>query len=557
MPIPAFSQCLDVSELPLGPRAFGVAGPRGPSISVLDVCAQAGVVFVANGESVFAFTLSDLQRNARTSSTLPHASEVSDFWRFLGSFRESAEGAGQTHGSSSVPLRPCWSHCFSAQVNNIRCDKRPRSEAHPGCWESRGCDERCILLCVVVCDDGVVSSIVSSRLPFSAGSLSVVKWYNGSSTWGLALRPDPAAAAAASAGTIAEAVIGSNDRCVKALRLSSTHAAHTCHLSQTHCMAGHRGNLPCVDVSPDGLEAVSASLDRSLRCWDLKSGRELNSVFTEASWSVLYLPLAALQPPLLALKLLTFLQPEPRAVPGPGILFSVCYTCFCVFSSFVRCSGQVLRQLGFCLRGRRSRSLKSKLNASSRHLSDLPLPLPEHVLLCVIPYVNATTLLHVIAVGSRNLRSAVEAELRSALRHEWLMLHVCRSNIILRMGRTLQELDRLPMPFSGEFSHLSYSPCESLAFVSSSMNSRPELWVLRVERKPLTLSCNLRQLQMLPLGPAGVTVLGHTVFPCLIPRHSHSLTESQRASHVLLVLLSDRRLLGFEISRGSSQSSLV
>ena len=48
--------------------------------------------------------------------------------------------------------------------------------------------------------------------------------------------------------------------------------------SLVRTLAGHAGSVRAVAISPDGQHAVSASADRSLKVWDLSSGRELRTL---------------------------------------------------------------------------------------------------------------------------------------------------------------------------------------------------------------------------------------------------------------------------------------
>jgi WD40 repeat protein len=58
------------------------------------------------------------------------------------------------------------------------------------------------------------------------------------------------------------------------------------------CCHGHRKTAKCVAISPDGSQALSASLDRTVRLWDLKTGREVRSQagHSEPVWSVAFSP---------------------------------------------------------------------------------------------------------------------------------------------------------------------------------------------------------------------------------------------------------------------------
>jgi WD40 repeat protein len=42
-----------------------------------------------------------------------------------------------------------------------------------------------------------------------------------------------------------------------------------------HRMAGHRGSVQAVEVSPDGLQVLSTGKDATLRVWEIANGREL------------------------------------------------------------------------------------------------------------------------------------------------------------------------------------------------------------------------------------------------------------------------------------------
>jgi WD40 repeat protein len=47
---------------------------------------------------------------------------------------------------------------------------------------------------------------------------------------------------------------------------------------------GHKGMVNAVAVTPDGQRAVSASDDRTLKVWELASGRELRTLTAHSNW---------------------------------------------------------------------------------------------------------------------------------------------------------------------------------------------------------------------------------------------------------------------------------
>ena len=57
-------------------------------------------------------------------------------------------------------------------------------------------------------------------------------------------------------------------------------------------LEGHRDRVNAVALTPDGLRAVSASSDRTLRLWDLESGQTIRTLegHTDSVWAVAFMP---------------------------------------------------------------------------------------------------------------------------------------------------------------------------------------------------------------------------------------------------------------------------
>ena len=66
------------------------------------------------------------------------------------------------------------------------------------------------------------------------------------------------------------AVSASGDRTLKVFDLASGRELRT--------LEGHSADVWGVSVTPDGKRAVSASLDKTMKMWDLESGRELTTL---------------------------------------------------------------------------------------------------------------------------------------------------------------------------------------------------------------------------------------------------------------------------------------
>ena len=77
----------------------------------------------------------------------------------------------------------------------------------------------------------------------------------------------------------ARQVSASRDRTLKIWDLESGREVRT--------LAGHSDAVWGVAVTPDGRRAVSASEDHTLKVWDLESGRELRTLGSNAAaWDV-------------------------------------------------------------------------------------------------------------------------------------------------------------------------------------------------------------------------------------------------------------------------------
>ena len=72
------------------------------------------------------------------------------------------------------------------------------------------------------------------------------------------------------------AVTASNDRTLKVWELESGRELQT--------LSGHAGWVRAVALAPDPWRAVSASSDRTLKVWELESGRELQTLSGHAGW---------------------------------------------------------------------------------------------------------------------------------------------------------------------------------------------------------------------------------------------------------------------------------
>jgi WD40 repeat protein len=71
------------------------------------------------------------------------------------------------------------------------------------------------------------------------------------------------------------AVSASDDRTLKVWELETGRELHT--------LEGHAFPVKAVAVAPDGRRAVSASVDRTLKVWELETGRELHTLGTCAN----------------------------------------------------------------------------------------------------------------------------------------------------------------------------------------------------------------------------------------------------------------------------------
>ena len=65
-----------------------------------------------------------------------------------------------------------------------------------------------------------------------------------------------------------QAISASEDRTLKVWDLKSGQAVQT--------LEGHTGRVRAVAVTPEGGQAISASEDRTLKVWDLKTGKALH-----------------------------------------------------------------------------------------------------------------------------------------------------------------------------------------------------------------------------------------------------------------------------------------
>ena len=82
---------------------------------------------------------------------------------------------------------------------------------------------------------------------------------HASSVWAVALTPDGR-----------RALSGSGDKTLKVWDLESGREMRT--------LEGHAGGVRAVALTPDGRRAVSASIDKTLKVWDLESGREMRTL---------------------------------------------------------------------------------------------------------------------------------------------------------------------------------------------------------------------------------------------------------------------------------------
>src|SRR5579871_4127378 len=76
----------------------------------------------------------------------------------------------------------------------------------------------------------------------------------------------------------ARAVSASSDKTLKVWDLETGRAPRT--------LEGHTGEVWSVAVSPDGQRAVSASSDKTLKVWDLETGREIRTLSGHGHWVV-------------------------------------------------------------------------------------------------------------------------------------------------------------------------------------------------------------------------------------------------------------------------------
>ena len=54
--------------------------------------------------------------------------------------------------------------------------------------------------------------------------------------------------------------------------------------AELRTLTGHTGGVDGVAVTADGKRAVSASEDKTLKVWDLESGRELRTLEGHSAW---------------------------------------------------------------------------------------------------------------------------------------------------------------------------------------------------------------------------------------------------------------------------------
>ncbi len=61
----------------------------------------------------------------------------------------------------------------------------------------------------------------------------------------------------------------------------------------TRLLKGHTDGASCVDISPDGNKLWTGSLDTTVRCWDLREGRQTQQQdFNSQIFSLGYCPTA-------------------------------------------------------------------------------------------------------------------------------------------------------------------------------------------------------------------------------------------------------------------------
>ncbi len=70
------------------------------------------------------------------------------------------------------------------------------------------------------------------------------------------------------------AITGSDDKTLKLWDIQTGRELHT--------LKGHFGEVTCVAIFPDGKHAISGSNDGTLRIWNLKTGTELMTYYLDS-----------------------------------------------------------------------------------------------------------------------------------------------------------------------------------------------------------------------------------------------------------------------------------
>mmetsp|Transcript_25930 Transcript_25930/g.74911 ORF Transcript_25930/g.74911 Transcript_25930/m.74911 type:complete len:563 (-) Transcript_25930:73-1761(-) len=522
-------------RLPLGHAELGRGGPNGPAMNALDFCPGAGAVFVVNQCQVFSFRLRDIRRAA-------------------------GEGAGRAAEDGPEPV---WEHASPRVINRIRCGAVPaivppaRSEgAAPDALASAPCEH--LPVCAFVDGGGSVYALPTTALKSSTRAM---RWINGeggqrTSTWGIALPRDITASRLPPAGSGA-LVVSANDHCIRAyspiLRVGDTEhpsppvpvAAEGEALARS-VMCGHAGNLPSLDLSPCGDTVASASLDGSVRLWDLQTGRLVGACHHAGhGWGVCYVPLWS-----------AHVQQLPRRGPArpaeqPALRFG----------GLLHRGARALHKLW--ARGRGSRAWCCQRAGPKRPALSLPFvghkrlrlratkSLPSVVFeASLMPFLPAEVLLTRIAAASLPLCRAVEIELRRPSRREQLLLHVTDSAVFLRRVERLTEEAKLELPFCGAFAHVAYCPERSLAFISnglphSASARRRGVHIVRIER-----GLNSMKFRLQPMGDLWLEVADRD------QRIEGMALARDGDDARLCVLLTSRKLLCYRLSGPNGAESL-